>query len=310
MVNVTSSSLELVAGDGVRLFIGAEVPQSPKAAVILQHGIASHQAWYRPLAKILATAGYAVFVPDRRGAGRSLGVPCHMDHYQELTRDLQRLRLEIERRHPGLPLHAVGISLGAVMLLALELEHPSTFRSATLIAPGFAPKHPVPLLQRLRVLRRSVFDPTRLYPLPFGPRELTDNLAWREAIDRDPRRGAHVSARFLVQLFRLQSVVWNERAQLRTPLNLWLAGSDQVVDNRRAAELVAGTRSEVVCTDVFHGAPHMLPPARPKAELRDLLLGWLDQGHTQVGRQVVEHDAWTGPMDALPEPPVFGEVSA
>src|ERR671910_3848502 len=62
------------AGDGVELHcLRWNGGAPPRAAVIFLPGIASHGGWFAETAADLASAGVAVYAPDRRGSGRSGG---------------------------------------------------------------------------------------------------------------------------------------------------------------------------------------------------------------------------------------------
>lgn len=87
------------------------------------------------LAEDLAEAGYAVYVADLRGYGRS-SFPASMDRDRfasppavptaEAVEDVKALLDEIARRHPDAPISAFGWATGSHWLAATEAAHPGT----------------------------------------------------------------------------------------------------------------------------------------------------------------------------------------
>jgi len=106
--------------------------------------------------------------------------------------------------HRNAPIAVYGISLGGVFASALAIRHKELCDRLILSAPAFASRIKVPLARRLRVLRRSFTNPTRLYDLPFGPKDIVERDDWRTALEGDELRTRRISARFLTSMFKCQ----------------------------------------------------------------------------------------------------------
>lgn len=302
-LNAADTTIRLTAKDGVPLDVDVFPAGGSGPVVVLVHGIASHRAWYRPLAHSLAAEGVSVWVPDRRGSGTSGGPRGHMDRWPDLVDDLAIVRAEAVRRNPGRALHGLGISLGGVIVLAAALLQPAAFASLSVFAPGIVSRVQVPLLRRLRVLRRSWTEPTKLYDLPFGVETLVDRPEWREALGRDPLRTTQVSARFLVSMFRMQRFVTRKIHDLAVPLHALLAGRDALIDNERLLPILARARPPRLIVETVAGAPHMLPAAMPRADLLGRIVPWFRGEAGGPARVITETPGFDGPREALPAPP-------
>jgi len=120
---------QLLARDGLR--IQYDVTGTGGDNVLFAHGLTGTGAadWRRLLPTL--TPHFRCVVPDLRGHGRSefrdgaVNVPAMQDDVREL----------IAREQLGTP-HLVGFSMGAELLLSLELERPGTARSLVLIGPS------------------------------------------------------------------------------------------------------------------------------------------------------------------------------
>ena len=122
--------------DGYQLPYTQSVPPEPRAVVIALHGFNDHRrAWAEP-ADRWSRQGIAVYAYDQRGFGETRnrgiwpGVPT-------LTQDLASVVTIVQARHPGLPVHLVGESMGgAVVMAALGSTEPPRVASAVLSAPA------------------------------------------------------------------------------------------------------------------------------------------------------------------------------
>ena len=303
--------LVVTARDGLQLKVGAYPAPGDGPVVLISHGIASHMGWYRPLAQELRGRGLSVYTPDRRGTGLSQGSRGHMPSWRLVVDDLQRVADEVARRHPGRPLHLLGISLGAVFSAGAVLDRPERYASLLASAPGFVARFKLPLRRRLRVLKRSFLDPERLYDLPFGMSTLTDREDWQQVLRADPLRTRKVTARFLVEMFRMQKATGRELGLLKLPLLVYLAGDDELIDNEAVLGLL--TRSDrpsrpgqaVKRVEIFEGASHILPASQPRAAFCDALQNWFVGGYQTVGSglEVVPVPQQSVPKEELPPPP-------
>ena len=64
---------------GTPLHMRSWRPQSPRATVVLCHGVNSHSGQYLWTGERVAAAGFAVYAYDHRGRGRSEGPRFYID---------------------------------------------------------------------------------------------------------------------------------------------------------------------------------------------------------------------------------------
>lgn len=120
-------TVTVATADGIELQVYRWSPKGePRAAIQVQHGLAEHAGRYRRFATALTAAGYLVYAPDSRGAGRSaqgdygnwgpLSWPGWVD-------DLARLNFRIKKDNPGLPIALFGHSMGSFASQQYALTH-------------------------------------------------------------------------------------------------------------------------------------------------------------------------------------------
>jgi alpha-beta hydrolase superfamily lysophospholipase len=89
----------------------------PVGVVVLSHGYAEHSGRYAHVARRLTDAGYAVYVLDHRGHGRSDGARAILSRFEHVRADLRELVRRAREAHPDLPTVLLGHSLGGLIAL-------------------------------------------------------------------------------------------------------------------------------------------------------------------------------------------------
>ncbi len=106
----------------VRFLVRTQTPANPKAELILAHGLegSSESGYMRSMAAAALEAGYTVHRYNMRGCG---GSPYHPrgNYHSGQTADLLLVARERAAKS-GLPIYAVGFSLGGNMVLKLAGE--------------------------------------------------------------------------------------------------------------------------------------------------------------------------------------------
>ncbi len=92
----------------------------PKAVLVIAHGMSEHSARYDHFASFLAQNGYAVYMNDHAGHGRSAEAGGHghfadKNGWENVVGDLNSLMDEAAENHPGLPLFLMGHSMGSFL---------------------------------------------------------------------------------------------------------------------------------------------------------------------------------------------------
>jgi alpha-beta hydrolase superfamily lysophospholipase len=175
-------------GTGGRIFTRHWEPEgTPKAGLVLCHGVNSHGGQYLRAGEEFASRGFAVTALDLRGRGKSDGERFYIDSIDEYVADLA-LAIELARsKQPGLPLYVLGHSAGGVTSVTYALDHQDEIDGLIcesfafrVFAPNFALKllegasHVLPHAHVLRLKMEDFSrDPEWVAQLKADP--LTDN---------------------------------------------------------------------------------------------------------------------------------------
>ncbi len=133
------------ASDGHPVFVRKWSPSgTPKASLLVIHGMAEHSARYRFLAEAMTQAGWAVYVPDLRGHGKTalegrLGWIADRDGFGRIRADLKELAALASAQEGGAPLFLFGHSMGSLIAETLLAEGGSSFAGCALSGVIAAP---------------------------------------------------------------------------------------------------------------------------------------------------------------------------
>lgn len=261
---------ERVSGSGgYPLEVRVWRPGSPRATVVMLHGVVSHSGWLDPIAGRLARRGIEVVCPDRRGSGRNMLQRGDAPSAEALLDDLDRILARYD--HPAVPLHLCGFCWGAVYAVRyLAVERPS-IRSLILLAPGL---YPAGSLRTQTFVTGDSAEPTLD---PLVPLEgFTRGPALQEYILPDPLRLRGVSPRFNSVAAEFSRLLTPRLARLRLPVLCVLAEDDRITDNdatRAAFARVSGTPRELAVVPGEHGVQFDSPE-----QSAQLLVDWITSG--------------------------------
>ncbi len=127
---------------GTRLHMRSWRPATPKAVVVICHGVNSHSGQYLWTGEQLAAAGFAVYAYDHRGRGESEGPRFYIDDVSDYTEDLGTYIGLAKSREPGLKVFLLGHSAGGVVGCTWTLDHQKEI--AGFICESFAYRVPAP----------------------------------------------------------------------------------------------------------------------------------------------------------------------
>src|SRR5438309_8090580 len=107
-------------------------PGTPRAVVVIAHGVGEHSGRYGHVAGRLTAAGFAAYVLDHRGHGRSSGPRALIDSMDRAVADLDTFVSLVTGRHGGRPVHLLGHSMGGAIATAYALRYQERLRGLLL----------------------------------------------------------------------------------------------------------------------------------------------------------------------------------
>jgi alpha-beta hydrolase superfamily lysophospholipase len=181
----------------------------------------------------------------------------------------------VEGQHQSV--HAAALSWGAKLAVAVDMLHPGTFSTMTLIAPGIFPRVMPSIGERLAIAVDALFRPRALHPIPIKDEMFTSIPRYLEYIDNDPLRLRSVTARFYVETVRLDRFLKERGYQWTAPTQALLAEHDAIIDNGRTQKMFESLKAEPKKVTIYAGCNHSLQFEKPSEVAKDIL-NWMQIG--------------------------------
>jgi acylglycerol lipase len=214
-----------VTRDGLSQLRRRWIPPSPRAAVLLVHGIGEHSGRYVHVGAALAAAGFATVAIDQRGFGRSGGRRAYVDRFSQFHDDVEDQLRAI--RTLGVPTILFGHSMGGLISLGYSLSPRPKPDLLVLSAPALGSS--APRWMRLGARPLALIAP-RLYltsPIPMST--LSRDVAVQDAYANDPLVEKGGTTLLGAELFAEMKLVHRRVQELRLPTLVIHGGDDELV---------------------------------------------------------------------------------
>jgi acylglycerol lipase len=263
---------------GLELYYQRWLPEgTPRAIVIICHGVADHGGRYPSVVARLVSEGYAVYAHDHRGHGRSAGEKLHVQRFQLYVDDLRIFRDWVAAQHPAAKLFLFGHSMGNTVALQYLLAYPTAadglISSGTTLYAGEG--FPQILLVLNQVLSR-LLPHLRLTKLPTEG--ISRDPAWVQQTLHDPLvYHGPGTTRLGAEIIRALEGLRPRLAEITLPL-LILQGENDILVDRRGSQLLyaqaaSSDKTLKIYAEAYHEVFNDLPPSQA-AFLGDLA-AWL-----------------------------------
>jgi len=236
----------LVTDDGKTLNLETWIPTDtagkpipPKAAIVALHGFDDYAQEFIEPGTFWAEHGIATFAYDQRGFGHSDN-PGRWPGSATLKQDLRTAIRLVRAKLPGVPVYALGCSMGgAVVLATLADGGPDLPDGAILASPAVWARETQPLLNRA-----ALWAGVRLMPgESFTGRGLgvlaSDNIPMLRKLGRDPLYIHATRTDAIYGLVDLMDQGLAAAPKVTQPLLVLYGAKDQVIPKTPIADLMA-----------------------------------------------------------------------
>ncbi len=293
---------ELGGSDGaLRLAVRQRAHSTPRAIVLLLHGICEHAGRLANLEELFVELDCAVFALDLRGHGRSAPVPCargelyvHVEAFDDYLDDCERWFAHVDaclgERQRGVPRFLIGHSMGGLVAARYATLRRPRLAGLVCLSAAFA------LQQRLAVRAGALLtalwggrvyllaDPvTRALALPAMRRGLSsDPAVWTE-FAADPLVRMPFTARLVCELERAGRELLNG-SERPAVAQLVLHGTRDPLTAPAGSRRWAGSCGRTTL-ELFEGLHHELhnEAAAERERVFRVLRGWFEARLAELG---------------------------
>ena len=218
--------------DGVRIFF-RHWRGTGDCAVVLIHRGHEHSGRMAHVVDELDLPEMSFFAWDARAHGRSEGeqgsTTTMATFVQDLDEFVRHIRVEFSIAEENLAV--VAQSLGAVFTAAWAHDYAPSIRCLVLVAPAFQVKLYVPFARLGLGFWHKVAGDFQVKSYVKG-RALTHDAQRIASYGTDPLIKLQISARVLLDLYKMSERVIADAAAIRLPTQILLSGSDWVISNK------------------------------------------------------------------------------
>jgi lysophospholipase len=207
------------------------------------HGWSDHAGRWAGTGKRLQAAGFAAYLLDQRGHGRSGGRRGHLSRFSQLLGDLQAFRRAVRQRTPA-PQVLLGHSFGGLVVLRyLETQPGDPLVAAVVSSPWLGLTHPPPAWKRLAARLFADLWPTLRIGAGIDADQLSRDQAVNAGWAADPACHDLMTPGGWAEIQWAQRAVTADGYRIDCPLLFLLAGEDRVVDAHLARAFADGLKS-------------------------------------------------------------------
>jgi alpha-beta hydrolase superfamily lysophospholipase len=252
-----------------------------RAAALLVHGLGAHSGWYEALGRRLKVRSIFALAYDQVGFGKRSGEELLLK--QQWLDDLKDAYEHLRSTVGDKPIFIMGNSMGALVALrSMGLISPS---GLVMFSPGFdGNPDTFTLSYKAKSLLTALIKPDAQVKLPYTTDQITRDPMVRGWLNNDADCRLVLPARMLLELLKLTEETKNTGRKLPSPLFMFTAGQEKIVNNAVAeavyTRLVAPRKQKHHFPEAWHDL--MFDPVLD--ELVDILAAWM----LEIGREKLQ----------------------
>jgi alpha-beta hydrolase superfamily lysophospholipase len=225
--------------DGIQLYLQAWMPEQPKAAILLVHGLGEHSGRYVHFAEKLVAQDISVFTFDGRGHGRSCSSEptAYFSDYKDYLKDIDALLGKVKAFSPGLPVFVFGHSMGGGLVVSHALNFRPEINGIILSGPSLTPG--VDISKALIAISSVIsFIAPKLKVLKLNSKLISHDPEEVKKYDEDPLvYHLAIPARTGYEVLKMMKEMKAKFEEFDFPV-LILHGSDDLLTNPEGSELL------------------------------------------------------------------------
>jgi len=280
-VTPTVAEDAILARDGTRLPLRRwEAEGKVRAVIIGLHGMSDYSNAFDMPAKVWAKLGITTIAYDQRGFGLS-ATPGIWAGAEAMRSDLNDTIAAARARYPGVPVFALGESMGgAVVLTAIASANPPAADGIILVAPAVWSRGDMPLTYRAALFLGAHLVPGMILSNNAAGKVVkivpSDNVPMLIALGRDPLFQKKTRTDTLFGLVNLMDEARTAPQSIKTaPPILFLYGAnDQVIPAKPTQSVIAALGSQATVKRYEHGYHMLLRDLEGESVDKDVA-GWI-----------------------------------
>jgi acylglycerol lipase len=242
---------------GLVLYYQCWLPdKSHRAVLLVAHGLAEHSGRYKNLVDYFVPKGYAVYALDHRGHGKSEGMRCYVDRFDDYLTDLKTFFDIVRKAHKDAKIFLVGHSMGATIAVPYAIEHQQELAGVITSAPSLVASPTVsPALLAIAGVISALLPKMGVTVLDAST--ISRDKAVVDAYVNDPLvfRGK-IPARTGAELARMWKTLPEEMSKIKLPILIMQGTADRLANPESSKLLYERVGSKDKTLKLYDGFYH------------------------------------------------------
>jgi len=228
----------------------------PRAVLLVVHGFAEHSGRYINVVNHFVPKGYAVYIFDQRGHGRSQGLRGYVENFSYFVNDLETFLGVIRNKHHSAKIFIVGHSMGGTIATAYAVSHQDQvdglLLSGTALKVGAGVPSGLIIIARLLSL---LLPKVGLYVIDASA--ISRDKTVVDAYVNDPLvyRGK-IRARLGVETIKAMQMLLSQMSTIHLPILIMHGTADRLSDPKGSEILYNGVKSRDRTLKLYDGFYH------------------------------------------------------
>jgi len=249
---------------------------SPKALIVIAHGLGEHSGRYEKIATQFNQEGFSVYALDHQGHGQSDGSKGHIDAFTDYHSDLYQLVNLAKEENSGLKSYLLGHSMGGLIATGYVLRKPD-FDGVIISAPAYGvPGMAANIQLKIGALLGRLL-PNQALANKIDAKYVCSSEAVVRAYIDDPLVHDQITLGWGKALLDEQKYVHNHLTNMTIPLLMLVPQADKLTDHTVTEKWfeIIPAHKEIHCyPDSYH---EVLNEEIEGAQAMSTMLEWLRQ---------------------------------
>jgi len=247
----------------------------PRCVFLLVHGLGAHSGRWEAMADFFLKKGISSYAAELRSFDSTGKADRRADDFAIYRDKILRVYDIAAKDNPAKKIFLIGESMGALISFLLCVDRPGLFSGLVCISPAFATRNKVSVPDCIRMLAPLLYNPGKLFPLPFDSSMCTRDIDYKNKMDQDSREYRTASSKLIFEILLAQARAKAVK-KMPTPVLFLIAGEDKIVDPGSARALFKGLAARDKMLVEFPGMYHALSIELGKEAVFEEILKWAE----------------------------------
>ena len=250
---------------------------SPRAAMILVHGLGGHSNNWDFWATFLGKHGISSYAIELKGFGNTEGVKGHIDSLNTYIKDVRRLYNIVKREHRRLPVFIAGESMGGLIGFLAVIKKPRLFRGLVCVSPGFGSRLKFSFGEYIKMISARFYNSKKQFKMPFTNDMCTRDPECKKIMDNDKLEHKLATPKMLQSILLGQLSSRLLKHKIKTDTLFLLAGADVFVNSDTSKKIFNGIKFEHKQLIEYPEMRHSLTMELGREKVFTDLLKWVEK---------------------------------